>query len=899
MGFCRRCGDIVSGPRCKCGGAPVEAVLRWNQGGEKKPITDRWSQTYVARHSARAKPVQPGSAPASAAQTFQHFPKLMSTRVSAHIVSTTASRPTSPLKYSSSHDDDMTIGADILPTPGGGTELAKVYGSVLQSKDSLDSYHCHSCLIPFPPDATLYPDPADKLGARFFCRSCFVDNGGSRGECAQCHRPVLILKSEGGFVENGGHVWHKRCFSCTGCGKDIGGSPMVDLLGKPSCAACFETCLIRGDDSPRSRRVSTPNRTPTRKDTNSLGGTRLDSGQSRQNSPALEELEQRLGIRSRESTPTKEVVSPQPRFPVSTPKVPGSPEPEKDPSSPHGTSGASLRRKSLFEDGEGLVIASARTGVSETGSPVRRSRTPRTSLISVSTPSPKPTQDAIEEMKRRFLRQDSPSSPALSASQNASPAAPHAMQGDLSDNFSDDSPLRRLSHRRSLDFSGSSSRSPQNSTPPLSKKSSSTSLGGHPGVPASLPPSFIPPPFVPRTPDLMSDISDNSTSSAPPSPPFNAVPRHADTNKSLVSGGIGVFGTDRPSVQLVTKSLDSSRPSLTPALDTTCAKCSLPLFSLSSAGRYVTVPEPSSSGTPPRMYHTDCFRCRICDGVFDEKERGQAVFVRGVKGACHLECAPAEKMAVRSVANTVFTPPTATTPVAPKSSRTATRKSSPSSINTQSSRYSAPLRSAPSSKITFTRFGSSTSCPGCHLSVSPMERGVVPGPQGTRWHCSCLVCGGREARGRNGRRRDGRPGCGKQLDSSAKHDAEKGFWCRECLMPPVRSVLPKNMPTSNSIASHNVFPKLAAQTTGATTIARQFTGVSGGGDSALVRQMTGGGLSPTRQLTSSPTKSLNRQHTGGSATGGSHIRPRPKSVIGMRDEGRGMFLVRQMTGGAL
>lgn len=70
-----------------------------------------------------------------------------------------------------------------------------------------------------------------------------------------------------------------------------------------------------------------------------------------------------------------------------------------------------------------------------------------------------------------------------------------------------------------------------------------------------------------------------------------------------------------------------------------------------------------------------------------------------------------------------------------------------------------------------------------------------------------------------------------------------------------------------------------------TTIARQFTGLGGNKDAALLRQLTGAGLSPTRSI--SPTKQLGRQ--------------RPKSVIGMRssksiDEGRGMFLVRQLTG---
>jgi hypothetical protein len=64
-----------------------------------------------------------------------------------------------------------------------------------------------------------------------------------------------------------------------------------------------------------------------------------------------------------------------------------------------------------------------------------------------------------------------------------------------------------------------------------------------------------------------------------------------------------------------------------------------------------------------------------------------------------------------------------------------------------------------------------------------MERGVVPGPHGQRWHSSCLVCGGRQAKGRGGRRVNGQPGCGKQLDSSAKRDTSTGgVWCRDCMV---------------------------------------------------------------------------------------------------------------------
>lgn len=84
------------------------------------------------------------------------------------------------------------------------------------------------------------------------------------------------------------------------------------------------------------------------------------------------------------------------------------------------------------------------------------------------------------------------------------------------------------------------------------------------------------------------------------------------------------------------------------------------------------------------------------------------------------------------------------------------------------------------------RFGGQTACPGCHKSVSVMERGVVPGPQGTRWHASCLICGGKRETTRAqllGRGREEKSkGCGKKLDSAAKSDREGGVWCRECLV---------------------------------------------------------------------------------------------------------------------
>jgi hypothetical protein len=206
-----------------------------------------------------------------------------------------------------------------------------------------------------------------------------------------------------------------------------------------------------------------------------------------------------------------------------------------------------------------------------------------------------------------------------------------------------------------------------------------------------------------------------------------------------------------------------------------------------------------------------------------------------------------------------------------------------------------------SGSVSIPRFGGLSYCPGCKKSVSQVSFGIsegersVQGPNGTRWHTACLVCGGKKEpnkgvfRGRDERNK-GDPGCGKKLDSGAKTDGEGGVFCRECwLHLPAAPTSSQWSPTRTPIIpSHTGSSgKIAPQFTGTTTLARQLTGLGGDASASVLRQLTGGGLSPTRSL--SPTKQLGS------------FRPRPKSVIGMRssksvDEGRGMFLVRQMTG---
>lgn len=275
---------------------------------------DTWSKTYVSvkKSTSQALPLSRSiSTNVPTNTTTKRFPRpksvtsvsssSLSRGVSEHILATTSQspRPPSPLKISTTFSDPAS---DILPSfSAHEPTLSKVYGSVLQPKETLPLHSCAICSAVFPPDSTLYPNPSDFSDVKaFLCRQCFTVNGGSKGNCPSCSRPVLALKTEGAFVQSGGKYWHKGCFNCMSCFKNIGNTPMVDLLGRPSCADCFDNCLKR--DHP-----VTPKKNRTSANNSPNVGVRLSSshrGKSREGSPMIEELEQRLGIvRSRDGTP--------------------------------------------------------------------------------------------------------------------------------------------------------------------------------------------------------------------------------------------------------------------------------------------------------------------------------------------------------------------------------------------------------------------------------------------------------------------------------------------------------------------------------------------------------------------------------------------------------------------
>ncbi|KAJ3895051.1 hypothetical protein GG344DRAFT_39640 [Lentinula edodes] len=909
MGFCRRCGDIVTGTRCKCGGTAVAPAVAW------KESSDPWTKTYVSREKVPSRVPQASVNPnvrtdttgvASNTSPTKRFPRPLSShsssstavigkRVTEHITASTSqlNRPPSPLKNSTVASPE----SDILPSLNAHStgSLAKVYGSVLQPKESLASHACALCGTAFPPDSTIYPEPYGDTShpTRFLCRDCFTSNGGAKGHCPGCSRAVLALKSEGPFIEAAGDYWHKACFTCEGCGKNVGDSPMVDLLGKPSCPECFDSCLKR-DRTPKKTRSSTTSlNSPAR---NVGGGISSSNPKSREGSPTIEELEQRLGIvKSRQSSPALEDLSRRLSMIASSP-LSRSPSP---------------RRSTATPDDSPLLNRSKRVSRADLLSEIDR-RESRTSLLIAqrtgsNSPAPEPTADQIEEMKRRFMKSTS--------SSQESPV---------------ESPLPAPFFR-----------------PRLRNARSSGSLSSLPNLAAS--------PRESRTPDLLSDYSDSATQSSvgPDSPPRLAdAEDDAFSIAKLYSRGLGTRYarsdyleddviveetnsqlntpdntpkhkniTSQKAIPVVSPSAipdsrshsslrrppsSTSLASPTASSSTSCAKCRKPLFSLREGGRYVTVPD-DVTGTP-NTYHTACFTCSVCGLEFTQGVQGQAAFMKGEKGPCHVDCAPPAKITIHKIPSPSSLPlPARRTHTSSKSvSSLSSPPSSPSSGTYVSSRYSRPPLSAPSmsnsnsSSGSAPRFGTINSCPGCKKLVPHVSFGIsegersVQGPNGTRWHVMCLVCGGKKAptrgvlRGRDERRKD-EPGCGKRLDSGAKTDDGGSVFCRECwLLLPSSPASPQWSPTRTPLVPTHTgsSAKVVPQYTGTTTLAKQFTGL-GGGDAPLLRQLTGGGLSPTRSL--SPTKQI------------SALRPRPKSVIGMRpsksvDEGRGMRLVRQMTG---
>ncbi|KAF8642259.1 hypothetical protein AX16_009534 [Volvariella volvacea WC 439] len=338
----------------------------------------------------------------------------------------------------------------------------------------------------------------------------------------------------------------------------------------------------------------------------------------------------------------------------------------------------------------------------------------------------------------------------------------------------------------------------------------------------------------PPTPNLAYEVSKHSASPRVEILPRRKFDLEALSTKPTANTVPLKEPIKQPSAKETLRQYPANSPKHTFKLDQSalCAGCSGPLFSVRDGGKFITVP--GENGEEPSVYHTACFKCVVCRDVFRETGGGQAAFVKTETGPSHLDCTSPQKAPVR------------------RSRSTSTPNIPPPSPQTP-----APVAVAPQLLQQHLRSHGL----GVALAALGVRRLCPP----WRWEwCRAL-------KGRNGTRlvwedRQAVPGCGKRLDSAAKSDGDGGVWCRECLLllgiggspqaSPQRSTTPLSSQTMPILTR-----KPTTHTTGNTTLARQLTG----GDNTLLRQMTGGGSSPTKQLSSTGV-----------------VRPRPKSVIGMR-----------------
>ncbi|KAG8872541.1 hypothetical protein FRB97_007557 [Tulasnella sp. 331] len=944
-------------------------------------------------------------------------------------------RTPSPLKYltdSSINPDSPDPSIVLRPDAVGGNSLAKVYGSVLQPASTIASFVCSACDAPFLPDATIYPAPDNpKI---YFCRSCFSENGGSRGFCEACGQEVIRLKAEGGFVENGGRVWHNRCFRCEGCERDISTRPMVDVLGRPCCDDCFDDCLKRGkgksaqssrNPSPASKalrsnisRTGTPN---SRLDStaglaspsNNPGGLKKSSsyGGLSQGSQVVEELARRIGV-----SPSRSPIRDAKPFP-----------PEAERSTSDLSRSITNRLTSLTleppspgsyqssQDDDNSSYTSKRIAAADFAtSPPRLSHSGSSSSLTSSISSHAPTNETHTTPTKAHQQKSAENS--LSGARTSLNSATSGLLTPGS--TPTQSPTRTPPPARTINIAsppGSISKIPS-----LRGKGSLSGVTSPPRKDRGTPVSEI---FStpPRIPSSSSKAKTPSRIPSIPSPNIKGTPTR--TNGS--TGG-------RLSLTIPMSESESNAK---------CERCEKQLYSFGSTkGKIVSVPPPAEDvGGRVHCYHAECFRCDACEGVFVEQE-GTAGFVRFESGVRHIECTPSSRLKIykhasldsisplRESIDAGRKPSNAGIPGRTGSARPnwdsassssiprlafGTHRSAASIASLSSSSTVGASASTPGPTAT-PRFGSATSCPGCRMTVSPMERGIVPGPGATKWHGPCLVCGGKRsaANKRASGAWTGRdeslpksPGCGKKLDSAAKGDLSEGvMWCRDCWDQTrsgaaLSSTSPVLSPTFSTSSAGGIFPSSsstsrpnsalglngAAAGLGTTTLARQISRsgsgatspirrhfqlpgtiseadvltefdegdaperrpksvagqyLSGRSTSPLKMQFSGMGLAGAGDRSPSPvvrpqstgsgyfrsTSPVRRQYTGTTAIGGDEVEPmaiqytgggvpvtrqltsrRPRSAVGMNrsigsqksmDGGRGMFLVRQMTGQA-
>lgn len=596
-------------------------VVPWSQEKHTDGAHDKWSNTYVHR-TRSISPTRPITAqltgcsvrtpPASPTKRFPRpishagSPIKLDNRVSAHIESSTSHESIPP----SSSKNMLHVPApeaDILPSLSD-TTLSKVYGSILQPKESLTTHSCAMCSMPFPPDATIYPDPTFISSSRFLCRPCYEANGGTKGTCPTCSRPVLTLKSEGQFIHAGNQFWHKKCFNCSGCFKYIGDTPMVDLLGRPSCTDCFESCLIREPFTPKRSTSGSASNTPR---SNNIGGMNsVSSGgrRTREGSPVMEELEQRLGISGRlvESAVAEDLSRKFADLSQHSPSLDYS-SATKNPANTHEDSYRSQLMGSL-----GSQAANPSKNKSA-GSPTR-------------------TVEAIK-MKQKFMESSSSSLRGTPSpvEQSAPPSRlthpsmfKHSISDDSDFDFREIPPLPPQTPDLMSDVSDTTARSSPDldSSPKINAedlfRTGRTYMIRHHSS------------FSRDFPSNPKDVISEETAGQVPACTPNST-RNRGTSSGLEPSFVSPSTSKGPIKAPIQDLPDDSLSNLSTS---SCAGCGGGLFTIRGGGKFFTVP--ADEGTSMN-YHVECFKCTVCHGTFNEASGGQTAFVRANGGACHVE----------------------------------------------------------------------------------------------------------------------------------------------------------------------------------------------------------------------------------------------------------------------
>ena len=564
------------------------------------------------------------------------------TRVATHIAATTAIPTPIRTPLTTHTANSLAASPSGNPIIDDGYTLSKVYGSVLQKPDTLNTYACASCSTIFQRDSTMYPDPNSPTSSpQFLCRDCFMANGGVKADCMECRKPVYKLKREGDFVENGGRVWHAKCFECEGCGRNIAKNASVDLMGQPCCFECFDTSLRRSEGT-RPRTMSTQIKGPETASAGSLGGMLHGKNveRGRKSNTAMEELTQRLGIAGRDTTPSKKetpVASssssptrsrPSLSFPTST-----SAELEDAIAtySPRSRALSGIRSRKNSEKSRSTSL-SGRSSPTQLASDAAASGSGSLDTMKIST---LPSSITVDGTTPHSLIPNTLDTTAVSPINILATSPLSLLPSTLCSSTStlrgppttDDWTSPTAHGHTSLDITYRRRRTTLDETAktnvPLSQ-SIAVSKGSSDGI---------------GTPELASDGGSESTGSldaSPPTPNYSreAISEDTPTTRRIVDSiAVNATGESYRGPSEISEDMDEEE------MKTRCTQCNGLLYSLQGGGKIVTVPAAAVGDAivGVALYHARCFVCAVCQREFSEGREGAAVFVKSDIGITHVQ----------------------------------------------------------------------------------------------------------------------------------------------------------------------------------------------------------------------------------------------------------------------